>query len=362
MKKTQIVALVGLLLVSSPLVVTGQEHDHSHEAQPAAGFEGMVWTDPDFATIADMLIGSWGTTAPVAQFGESGVLTNVVMSIGPAKLSTLPDALYIETARADSVDRPYRSAFLQFYRRQGRIRLRTLEIRDPNHPINNLLIGMWALPEFMPDISRDQMIATLDLEFTGVDGGWIGETPYPYPTATGGAVEMTSRLKVTPGGIETADRGFDAEGNVVWGADKNDRYSFTRRPSPFTIDRHELGLVSITLRDDPSGIAPSDGDTVAFQYTGWLTDGTMFDTSRRQGKAPLEYALPGNLIEGWMIATRGMTQGDWRKFVVPPDLGYGASSAGGGRIPANSTLIFEAELVGVRPAIEPDGAPQGPGQ
>jgi len=63
--------------------------------------------------------------------------------------------------------------------------------------------------------------------------------------------------------------------------------------------------------------------------------------------------LPGQLIQGWKLAVDGMGKGDWRKFILPPDLGYGLSGAGGGVIPPQSTLIFEAACVNVAPPPPP---------
>jgi FKBP-type peptidyl-prolyl cis-trans isomerase FkpA len=341
-----IAAIAGLTLGATP-TLHAQVSTAEAEVLPAIPDPEMNWSDSDFAEIAGLLTGTWKTTSPVDLFDGSGEQAEIVMSIAPAPLSTLPDALYVETARADAPDRPYRAAFLQLYWRQGEIRMRTLEVRDPNSPVNNLLIGMWAAPGLMPDIPREAMIATLDLTLTRSGDGWVGRTPYPYPSALGEAVEMTSRMQIGPGRLVTADRGYDAEGKVVWGAGEGDAYTFAPAEPPFVAEARHLGLVVITLRDEESPV-PVEGDTVAFQYTGWLTNGQMFDTSRRQGARPLQYTIPGNLIEGWNIATEGMSQGDWRKFIVPPELGYGSSSAAGGNIPANSTLIFEAELVGAR--------------
>lgn len=353
MKKTHSLALAGLLFLGLPVAAFAQD-DAPAAAQPTAELEGMTWSDPAFAEIAEMMIGSWQTTAPVAQADDPTQASAVVMSIAPAKMSELPDALYIETARSDSIDKPYRSAFLQFYRRQGAIRMRTLEVRAPGAPINNLLIGLWAAPEFIPAIPRDAMIATLDLEFTKVGDAWVGQTPYPYPTAVGGAVEMTSEMRIEEGGIQTADRGIAADGSVAWGASAGDNYTFAPIDSPFAVDRRDNGLVVITLRDNTESDPFSQGDRVAFQYSGWLTNGRLFDTSRRQGKQPYSYAVaPGSSIAGWMMATEGMSQGDWRKFIVPSALGYGERSAARGAIPANSTLVFEAELVSVRAGDQP---------
>ncbi len=366
MKKIPTLLLTSVMLLGLPAAVLGQDdhagHNHATpavnaaaaqpSAEPAPERGPMVWSEPDFAAIAEMMVGSWQTTRPVGQADDPTQTSSVVMSIAPANLTELPDALYIETARSDSIDKPYRSAFLQFYRRQGEIRLRTLEVRAPGASVNNLLIGLWAAPEFIPDIPRDAMIATLDLEFTKVGDAWVGQTLYPYPTAVGGAVEMTSEMRIEEGSIQTADRGIAADGSVAWGASTGDHYAFAPIDAPFAVDRRDNGLVVITLRDNTESDPIAKGDRVAFQYSGWLTNGRLFDTSRRQGKQPYSYAVaPGSSIAGWMMATEGMSQGDWLKFIVPAELGYGERSAARGAIPANSTLVFEAELISVQPGV-----------
>lgn len=85
--------------------------------------------------------------------------------------------------------------------------------------------------------------------------------------------------------------------------------------------------------------------TVSVQYTGKLDDGKVFDTS--VGKAPIEFPLgQGYVIPGWEQGILGMKVGGKRLLVIPPAMAYGAQA--NGPIPANSTLIFEVELVGVK--------------
>lgn len=358
MRPMHVLAAAGLTLAACLAPAAAQDAQPDVSAEASQETAEVTWSESEFGEIAEMLTGSWRTTSPVG----ADEPVEIVMSIAPATLTDLPDALYVEIARADSLDQPYSKSFLQLYRRQGEIRMRTLEVRDPNSPMQNLLTGLWAAPRYIPDVPVESLLGTLDLEFTRAGDGWVGETPYPYPTAVNGAVEMTSRMRITPGRIETADRGYDADGNVVWGADEGESYVFEPTDPPFEVERDELGLIAITLRDDTTDQPVGEGDTVAFQYTGWLTDGTMFDTSRRQGKRPLQYQAPGNLIEGWKLATEGMSRGDWRKFIVPSSLGYGSSGAGGGMIPPNATLIFEAELLYVQPQPEqpePEGEAGG---
>lgn len=90
-----------------------------------------------------------------------------------------------------------------------------------------------------------------------------------------------------------------------------------------------------------------DGKLVTVNYTGWLTDGTKFDSSLDSGQ-PFQFTLgAGQVIAGWDQGVKGMKVGGKRKLTIPPDLGYGAQGAGG-VIPPNATLVFEVELLGVQ--------------
>jgi peptidylprolyl isomerase len=89
------------------------------------------------------------------------------------------------------------------------------------------------------------------------------------------------------------------------------------------------------------------GNTVSVHYTGWLEDGQKFDSSLDRGE-PFALTLgQGRVIRGWEEGVPGMRVGGKRQLVIPPELGYGASGAGG-VIPPNATLIFEIELLDVQ--------------
>ena len=99
-----------------------------------------------------------------------------------------------------------------------------------------------------------------------------------------------------------------------------------------------------------TGESPSPGKIVSVHYTGWLENGTQFDSSRGPDRGqPLQFPIGvGRVIKGWDEGVMTMKVGGKRKLIIPPNLGYGATGAGRGRIPPNSTLIFEVELLGVR--------------
>jgi FKBP-type peptidyl-prolyl cis-trans isomerase len=95
------------------------------------------------------------------------------------------------------------------------------------------------------------------------------------------------------------------------------------------------------------GAEAVSGTTVSVHYTGWLTDGTKFDSSVDRGQ-PFQFKLgSGQVIQGWDKGVAGMKVGGKRKLTIPPEMGYGARGAGG-VIPPNATLVFEVELLGVR--------------
>ena len=110
----------------------------------------------------------------------------------------------------------------------------------------------------------------------------------------------------------------------------------TTTASGLVIDELELG----------SGDTPQKGRMVSVHYTGWLTDGRKFDSSKDRND-PFVFPLgAGHVIRGWDEGVQGMQVGGKRKLTIPPELGYGARGAGG-VIPPNATLVFEVELLKV---------------
>lgn len=115
---------------------------------------------------------------------------------------------------------------------------------------------------------------------------------------------------------------------------------------PASLQTSPSGL-QYTIDQPGTGAQPKAGQTVSVHYTGWLPDGTKFDSSRDRG-SPLEFPVgQGHVIKGWDEAIAAMKVGEKRTLVIPPSLGYGDRGAGG-VIPPNATLVFKVELVGAR--------------
>ena len=97
-----------------------------------------------------------------------------------------------------------------------------------------------------------------------------------------------------------------------------------------------------------NGPMAEEGTQVEVNYTGWLTDGTKFDSSYDPGRQPLPFTIgAGMVIRGWDEGVKGMRVGGKRKLTIPADLAYGERGYPP-VIPANSTLVFEVEFVSVK--------------
>ncbi|MDU6925863.1 FKBP-type peptidyl-prolyl cis-trans isomerase [Franconibacter helveticus 513] len=103
-----------------------------------------------------------------------------------------------------------------------------------------------------------------------------------------------------------------------------------------------------------SGDVPKDSDTVVVNYKGTLIDGKEFDNSYTRGE-PLSFRLDG-VIPGWTEGLKYIKKGGKIKLVIPPELAYGKTGVPG--IPANSTLVFDVELLDIKPAPKADAKPE----
>jgi FKBP-type peptidyl-prolyl cis-trans isomerase len=122
------------------------------------------------------------------------------------------------------------------------------------------------------------------------------------------------------------------------------------------------GLKYIDLTVGTGAVAHSLNN-VTVQYTGWFTDGTMFDSSRAAGRSPFTFQLgTGAVIPGWDEGIAGMKVGGKRKLIIPSALAYGPNgqtdpNTGAQVIPPDATLVFEVELLKAVPGPKPSPTP-----
>lgn len=329
-------------------------------AQPADSANEPAITAPDWSTaetraVGQMLSGVWKSGAVSQADGQGSV--EIVMAIAPVRIEGVSDVLYVEAARADALWEPYRQAIFQVYSYKGGMRLRTYELRN-NPGIKNAIVGFAYAPDLMPAISRDDLIATLDLDLTKDGAGYKGKTPYPYPTGAGGAVEMTSQFELSASRLVSTDAGYGPEGKLVWGSESGSGYVFARSEPSVSVSRTPEGVVMITLAKG-EGESLQEGQLATVQYTGYLDDGYAFDSSRKRPQ-PMTFRWPGQLIAGWNLGVAGLTKGEHRRIIIPSDLGYGANGNPQARIPGNSRLTFDLECVLIQQAPTPgQAAPAG---
>ncbi len=127
-----------------------------------------------------------------------------------------------------------------------------------------------------------------------------------------------------------------------------------------TLNQQKPDAFTDAIKDEVvgTGIAARSGDIVDVEYSGKLTDGTEFDSSK--GRPPLMFVLGlGEVIKGWDQGIVGMREGGTRDLVIPPSLAYG--DKGLGPIPANSTLTFQVKLVKIEPPAQKKTLVKGTG-
>jgi FKBP-type peptidyl-prolyl cis-trans isomerase len=171
-------------------------------------------------------------------------------------------------------------------------------------------------------------------------------TPVPASLAA-----ATALLLVACGGGDrgeaAADGGTDRADTIASSVSDTACHRLTGIP----VDSMETTSSGLGVRQvsEGQGRAAEAGDTVVAHYLGCLTDGTKFDASHDRAR-PISFVLGrGEVIQGWDEGLTGMRPGGVRHLRIPPELGYGARGTPDGPIPPNSTLLFEVQMVDVRP-------------
>jgi len=172
----------------------------------------------------------------------------------------------------------------------------------------------------------------------------------PY-TSTGPIANESPGPSSAPSPTPGADD-FNAGGGV-------DSCSRTANPPCVT---YPDGLRVVDLKAG-TGDTAVKGMNAEVQYTGWLTNGTSFDSSRNPGRTSFTFQIGvAQVIGGWDEGVPGMKIGGKRKLIIPSALAYGASgqtdpNTGAVIIPANATLVFDIELISLKPGPSPTPSP-----
>ena len=341
---------------------SAQDGAEAVEATPPEAY-APEWTDGEIANLAGMITGSWRSDAPVSD-GVDGV--RLVANIGPVPIEGLSNTLYAEFAREDDLDDPYYQAVFSIFRAGSQLRLRTYEFRLPVRNRGALVAG-WAAPELFPDITLDEhLLARMDIELSPSADGYSGASPHPYPTSRGGAMEMRSEFAISPSAAAWTDRGYNAQGQIVWGPPAGQRTMFSRFESPIEVTRMDGGLVMVDYNNGKTDKVHEDGDGLDLHYAGWIPSTHLFQTSRDTGRSFRVPSLPvpGGLIQGWNLGVPGIAEGETRRLFIPSDLGYGERGQPQGGIPGNATLYFRVDcMFVVKASADPAGiGPQPDGE
>ena len=162
-------------------------------------------------------------------------------------------------------------------------------------------------------------------------GGGSSETTTPPPAPT-----ATTSEKETPKLTESKN-----ESEAIQMA----RKLGTPTDKPVVTTKSGLQYIDVKVGE---GTPAAASNIVDVHYTGWLVDGTQFDSSLDRGK-PINFILSeGRVIKGWDEGVAGMKPGGVRKLIIPSNLAYGSSPPPGAPIPPNATLIFEVQLIKIQ--------------
>lgn len=277
----------------------------------------------------------------------------------------LTNAVYFEVARADDPATPFRQGIISFVRVGGKVRMRVMDIGNPS--LREAIVGLWAAPEVFPSFSISNLSINVELEVARTDdgGAYVAKTLRPFPTFAGGAVELTSRMRISSDGLSINDRGLDGSGTLVWGAAsaEEDGTMLRRTASTVNVTRQGSGLVIVDLvPGEKGGYALGPGGDIAVHFSQWTTEGLKLDSSRSGTRGAARVRYPVGSIPGLDQGLAGITKGARRRVVIPPELGYG--SQGRGPVPANATLVFDLEAMWLQapqevPPQPPTGGPEG---
>lgn len=323
-----------------------------------ARFEIPAWSDAEIARVGEMLTGSYRSQEAVAE-RSAEASSEVWLHIAKTHVEGLSDVMYLEAHRTDAPDRPYRQSFLQLYRAGDSIRLRSFEAKNLFDGLD-AYAGFWAIPDQFPLLTRENLIATMDVVLSPRGTGFEGASPHSYPTDLLGAIEMTSAIRFDGTSLQIADRGYDALGDLAWGPAEGEWVTLQRDEYPLQVRQSETGLTILTYPGDFSR-TPEEGDSVRFAYSGWLWDnGRRFAGSDDDGILPeIPWPLPpGTLNWAWEETVQDMALGMSRRIVSPPERAFRLRGWAQKGVPPMARIVFHLQCVNIENLPAPAGDPQ----
>jgi len=190
--------------------------------------------------------------------------------------------------------------------------------------------------------------------------GYVGKSPHPFPTGRLGAVEMTSDVTIRPDRLVTADKGFDANGEVVWGAKNDSTFEFVKFEPPVRTFTRDGNVFVIEYRRGEDSRSCEVGDEISVHYLGFLSNGFRFDSSLdRTPPNPLTFNVnTKQVIPGFVQALLGANVGTVRRVYIPWEQAYGEFGNIRTRIPPWSDLYFDFEVIRLNdPAVKDASIP-----
>jgi len=313
--------------------------------------------DAEMRQLAQLFEGQWRSAAGEASQSRAWTLRAVRV---PGKLLTQP--VYLELVRQGEEASPVRQWVMAFYRSNGALRSRVYEF-PMGSGLKGLCVGLWAAPEHFPVVTPSQLDVIGDFAVEKRDGDYVFTSASPFLLNHHTQWSMDASLTVSPLAIRWSEKVFDKDGQPLPASAVD--LTLSRQGDLPRAEERALGVKVIDLRQGRGGKV-DDGDSLVFWYTGWLEDGTLFETNRTPGASPLQLALPNErIIEGWSIGLQGLRctetyetgAGGIRKLIIPPAAAMGASGGMGrmAAIPPNATVVFTIEMVALK-----DNTPEPP--
>ncbi|MCG3126018.1 MAG: hypothetical protein CHACPFDD_00846 [Phycisphaerae bacterium] len=175
-------------------------------------------------------------------------------------------------------------------------------------------------------------------------GKVVPETPIVIKSVTVAGGCNKEKIGAAAAAADEAVRKAVADANAAKEKEVSELVTKIEAETKGKVEKHESGLMYVVLKGG-EGDSPAATDTVQVHYTGWLVDGTKFDSSVDRGQ-PAEFPL-NRVIKGWTVGVGLMKVGEMRKLIIPPEMGYGQRGAPP-RIPANAWLVFDVELLSIK--------------